>query len=336
MNRPELDKQRITEIRRQATGDFRREMRFRAIKHWLLYLVMTVFSAFVYVRWQFQTDPQQRLLYAIVCFLSFQSLMLLGLWLWLFPRVLLLLKEIKLLRIDIDRDSLEQGSGSSDSLVDVLQPSGFPRRKVMLVIVGVVAAASAQLALKFPPPPPLPAAEIRNFITLGDGESAESVSETKAPWNGMFPTSEIITYCDADCLSVQEGPQGLIYPGKMTDDKGRELPIDTRLVNDGKSYQFTIHLPEQILPGQVYVLREQMTLAHFVKKEGDAWKVWMRSNWGAPVAQYTFVYKMPKDASIVDGHPDQECQDDAAKYALYKAVRRDGKSFEFSFNYKAK
>lgn len=337
MNRPELDKQRTTEIRRQATGDFRREMRFRAIKLWLLYLALTVLCAFVYARWQLQTDPQQWLLYAIVCLIFLQSMVSVSFSLWLYPRVLLLLKEIKLLRIDIGRDSLEAGSGSSDSLVDVLQPAGFPRRKVMLGVVAVLAMVSMQVAFRFPPPPPaLPAAEIRNFITLGDGESAESVSETKAPWDGMFPTSDIVTYCDAECLAVQEGPQGLIYPGKITDDKGRELPVETRLVNDGKSYQFTIHLPEQILPGQVYVLREQMTQAHFVKKEGDAWKVRMRSNWGAPEARYTFVYKMPKNASIVDGHPDSECQDDTAKYARYKATRRDGKSFEFCFNYKVK
>ena len=152
----------------------------------------------------------------------------------------------------------------------------------------------------------------------------------------MFPTSEIITYCDAECLAVQEGPQGLVYPGKMTDEQGRELSVETRLVNDGKSYQFTIHLPGQILPGQVFTLREHLTLAHFVKKEGDAWRVRTRSNWGAPEARYTFVYKMPKDASIVDGHPDDVCEQDDAKYLRYEATRQDGKSFEFSFAYKAK
>ncbi len=336
MNRPELDKQRITDIRRRATGDFRREMRFRAVKLWLLYLALTVLCAFVYARWQLQTDPQQWLLYAIVCLLFLQSLMSVGLWLWLLPRVLLLLKEMKLLRIDIDRDSLEAGSGASDSLVDVLQPSGFPGRKVMLAVVCVVAVVSVQAALRFPPPPPPPAGEIQNFITLGDSESAESVSEIKVPWSGMFPTSEITTYCDAERLAVQEGPEGLIYPGKITDDKGRELPVETHLVNDGKSYQFTVHLPEQILPGQIFTLRERLTLARFAKKEGDAWKVRMRANWGAPEARYTFVYKMPKDASIVDGRPNQECRDDTARYALYKAVRRDGTPFEFSFAYKVK
>ncbi len=336
MNSPELGRQRINEIRRLAINDFRREVRLRAVRLYLLFIPLAVCGGLMYTRWILQTDPQEKLLYAILFLLSFQGVMLVGVWLWLNPRVMLLLKEMKLLRLDVDRDSLEQGAGPSDSLVDVLQNPAIPQWAGKGGLVVALVAASLLAVRIFPPPSPLPAAEIRNFITLGDGESVESVSETKAPWNGMFPTSEIITYCDAECLAVQEGPQGPIYPGKITDDKGHELPVDTRMVNDGKSYEFTIHLPEQILPGQVYVLRERLTLAHFVKKEGDAWKVRTRANWGAPEAQYTFVYKMPKDASLVDGHPDSERQDDTAKYAVYKAVRRDGESFEFSFTYRTK
>ena len=336
MNRPDLNNERMSEIRRRATSDFRREVRLRAVRLYLLFVALAVCGGSMYTRWILQTDPQEKLLYAILFLLCFQGVVLVGIWLWLNPRVMLLLKEMKLLRLDIDRDSLEQGAGSSDSLVDVLQNPALPWWAGKAGLVVVLIAASLLAIRIFPPPSPLPAGEIQNYITLGDSESAESISETKMPWNGMFPTSEITTYCDAECLAVQEGPQGLIYPGKITDDKGRELPVETRLVNDGKSYQFTIHMPEQVLPGQVYVLREQLTLAHFVKKEGDAWKVRMRANWGAPEARYTFVYKMPKEGSIVDGKPDYECQDNSAKYARYEGTRKNGESFEFSFKYKVK
>ena len=333
MNSPEFDSQRATDMRRQAAQDFQRHMRRRAIIVWLVIMALATLCAIAGQRWTLRSDPQERLLYAVIYFLSVQSMVLVSLWYWIGPRITLLLKEMKLLRIDLARDSAEGPGGASESLLDVLTKRHFSRWTVLAASIATIMGTSLLVTVLLPPKRVTPC-EIQEYYTLGDGESAGSMGEGRAPWRGSFPKSEMSTYCDADVLEVEKGPQGLVFPGKWWDAQGRELPVEVRLTDDGKSYEFKAKLLDPIMPGDNFVLRSQMRLAHFIKKEGDAWRVHVRSAFGMIDTRYKYVFKMPKNSQLVEGHPDCDLGDGEARYAIFQGTLKNGQPLELSFTYK--
>ena len=333
MNSPEFDSQRATGMRRQAAQDFQRHMRRRAVIMWLVIMALSALCTIAGQRWTLRTDPQERLLYAVIYFLSVQSMVLLSLWYWIGPRITLLLKEMKLLRIDLARDSAEGPGGASESLLDVLTKRQFSRWMVLAASIITIMATSL-LVTVFLPPKRVSPCEFQEYYTLGDGESAESLVEAKSLWPGIFPMSEIPNFCDADVLEIEKGPQGLVFPGKCWDVQGRELPVEVRLTNDGKSYEFKVKLFEPTMPGDNFVSKSQMRLAHFVKKEGDAWRVHVRSEFGSIETRYKYVFKMPKNSQLVEGHPDCDVGDGEARYAVFQGVLKGHQPLEISFTYK--
>lgn len=330
MNTNPSDNARVSYLRRQAVANFRRSMRLRALLLWVIVMGVGTVCCITGQRYFTRGIGEERLLYAIIYFLSIQVGILFSLWYWLSPRVMLLLKEVKLIRVDLARDSGEGAAGASESLVDLLKGRPFNRWLVLGVSLATILLVSAAATWFMPPIVDVVSA----YARLSDDGAADIFTELKGTYTGQFPTSELHDNSDKDMYDIQPDGGTLRYPGKRWDGAGHDLPVEVRLDPTGTAYLFTTQFPAPIYPGDRIVMRDHVQVPHFLKKDGDAWRVRIQTTDGDIHRQYRYVIELPKGAQLLDPKPGGASTCNGVTTVTYVGGYRPGSPVRCEFTYR--
>ncbi len=290
-----FDVEKARELREQATARYRKAARATAYWAAALCVPLLVLASYAAIRWSHATDFDQKVMYAILYILSFAGCLLIELGLEGRLRNVLLMKEIKQLRLDLLESSnlpLEQAAGGVESL-GMWKLAGFSRKGIVTTFLLLVIGTSALVVTLFPTRPEY--SLFKTSSTMAEDGSAQFVYTLSCPHGGATPLSEL----EFTTGSVTNYDQ-------VWDERGRELKCETTEPTPDR-HQFKIALAEPVMPGERFGLKVKGTTTKAARLEGDEWNVTDDSTFNSPTKISHYI-QLPKGAIVTPGKAYTICQ----------------------------
>ncbi len=324
MSHAEFDAEKARELREHATGAFVKQTRRGAFAVLLAISPFLILAAFAGIRWGNATEAESRTLYAVLYLISVQMAALLGLGFFLKLRFILVMKEIKQLRMDTLAEGKRSGVpplGGAESLYSLRMLGIAPW--TLFVLIPLFAVATAAIALPFAGGTYRYTNERKSFIALHEDGSARALSSLSF-YNSGPAMEELSGENDLPAKNVM-----------LWDERGRQLaPVLSRLP-DGR-YLVSTPLLEPVMQGEQLRLKGAADVEGLAKKEGDEWVVSDKYSFGGcgGLNKLEFGYLLPPGAVITEGRFDSVTQTPKGTLAQIKLECRSSESCEVRFKYR--
>ena len=296
-----FDAHRAADLRAQALDTFKSQMIKieRLLNGWLIFMLLITFlAALMFFR---STDTQSWIMYGVLFLIGFNSTILLKLWYWILNNKIGVLREIKLLRLD-----LAAHHGALDTLERIVQvepqtrPPGLSKKerwiwRSLILAVGIAIGVSPQL---------------RNLSLLFHGSrmTSQRTVSLKTDGTGRMetiyslqnprrkPIREITIYSGGTVSRIQHVPA---KESAYRDRAGRQLAY--RVEPAGQNKRHVIRFIDPVLAYEHFTL----TSATEVKasRDGETWTFSISQNWGYQKNHYTDTLILPPEAQVVSTKP---------------------------------
>jgi hypothetical protein len=288
-----FDPQRARQLKQKAVAKLNTKMRcvgritfiFLCLDVWIL---LFAFYHFLQV-----SDTKQLIMYAFLMLVCFESTILVKLWYWVMNDKISVLKEIKLLRLELPRDD------AASVLEDADKPRGWLRslrwaERIFwwsLLVAGIV-AVNVVKSHDIPPGWELPKGGTltrQACVTLAPDGDASVVTDVSCQYEGVAPR------------------RGFTFPAprswsvRCIDGCGRELSATATPVNDHHCYHVRLNKP--VYPGERYSYVLMADCPNAARREGDVWTYSTDHRYDYGTNEYVETVVLPEGAEIVSATP---------------------------------
>lgn len=333
-----FDPARATGLRAQALGTFKRQM-VKVERYMMVFLLVSVLmmagGALVFVHNQ---SLKVVLAATLLILIGYETSVLIKLWYWIINNKVGVLKEIKLLRIDLAAagfNPAEAAIPSAENSPWMGRGMALPRWERILWTLAIVAVAGFSGAI-------VGANVAREAVSVG-GEGSmlsertvaiDAAGQAKMETVYFFentssrPLNTFTVYHGGELKEKRTIPAA---QSTVEDGKGRKLEIEQ--IPAGQNYQNVVHFAEPVAPGERYTLKWTET-DHAVRKGGD-WTFTMAQNWGYKSNHYVDTLTLPPGALVLNVTPEparQETRDGAPVLTLMNTLGTGGR-WEYTITY---
>ena len=323
-----FDVTKADQMRAQTITKFNAGLRKIERIMWFWLCGFAVLLSYAIVRYFFAVGTKEIILFAFLAFAALEAQTLIKLWYWILNNKIGVLKEIKMLRIEMEH-GIAGTEGAPEYRHEILQPtkttpgcSKFERRIWLAVIIVLCCAASvlgnAYFSVPFLTRPNM---YTKSVVTLGADGMVDVDTEIKLAYLGRTPRTSDSLNAPAD-MDI-----------RWYDAAGRELPREIKTKNDRNYYTFRFLDP--IMPGEwaVYRLVSKSKAQYDSGQDlwiytGD-WTYWQN-------AQFCETVRLPSHAEIVSTDPETTPYrgDDGSSVLSFEGRRGRNKRFRYSIKYR--
>jgi len=272
-----FDPQRASQLRAQALDRFQAQARKLSRHAFVWLLICMVFACFTMLLFTSSTDVKSWIFYAVLFLVMIESTIL-KLWYWVVSSKLAVLRQVKLLRMDL---ALQRGA--TETLEELaafespLQPMGLSKweRRIwraavmaLAIVLGVVVATS-QGNLRFLLPA-LSVSSLRNTVTLNADGSAQQQLEWEMQNRSLAPLTEFPL---SNGGSVSQTTLIPASDSPYSDALGRKLAV--RREPAGPNHRDMIQFVEPVRPFARFTLKSSSLGPWHTRatRDGDVWTV---------------------------------------------------------------
>lgn len=288
-----FDPERARQLKQKAVAKLNTKMRwvgritfiFLCLDVWIL---LFAFYHFLQV-----SDTKLLLLYAFVMLVCFESTILMKLWYWVMNDKISVLKELKLLRLELPRDD------AASVLEDADKPRGWLRslrwaERVFwyglfvagIVAVGFVKSHDVPSEWDFPPRGTLTR---QACVTLAPDGRASVVTDVSCQYEGSGRRTGF------------SFPAPRSWSVRWIDSCGQELSATATPVNDQHCYYVRLNKP--VYPGERYSYVSMADVPNAAQREGDVWTYSTGQTYHYGTNEYVDTVVLPEGAEIVSATP---------------------------------
>jgi hypothetical protein len=288
-----FDPERARQLKQKAVAGLNTKMRwvgritfiFLCLDVWVL---LFAFHCFLQAR-----DTKLLLLYAFLMLICFESTVLIKLWYWVMNGKIGVLKEIKLLRLELPRDD------AASVLEDAGKQRGWLRslrwaERIFwwsLLIAGIVVVD----VVTWPDIPPrwgLPKGTTltrQACVTLAPDGSASVVTDVSCQYEGAGRRTGFSFHAPRS------------WAVRWIDSRGQELSATAAPLND--QHRYDVRLNKPVYPGQRYSYVTMADCPNAAVREGDVWTYSTDQTYGYGTNEYVERVVLPEGAEIVSATP---------------------------------
>jgi len=299
-----FDTEKAARLRGQARDAFVAKHRVVARITWV-YLVGCMLAAWWCIRsFLAATEVRSWILWAVLFLVVFQATVLMKLWYWVVNGKLTVLREIKLLRLDLA--PLRASEGTLEELMRVESPTRVPgitrweRRVWVGAIVMVAILIGAEVGRHQLRPFAVPARmTAESHVTVAEDGMVKGERIYELLNTARQPLHEYTIRAGGTITETQ-----WISPERSgwSDGQGRKLAVRREPEADGANHRNVIQLLEPVPPGAAFRLRMKISLA--AEREDDLWVIRLDQNWsGYRRHLYRDTVVLPAGAELVGVEP---------------------------------
>jgi len=334
----QFDSGKAARLRTQAVDAFQAQARKIARYMYAWLLVCILFAALCMQLFFRSTDVQSWILYAVVFLVMFESTVLVKLWYWVVNSKLGILREVKLLRLD-----LAAQKGSMDALEEMARVEEPFRPKCLskwesrawraaiiagALLIGVIIGTRGQGGCILRAPS---IHDIRGTVTLNADGMGQGQGEWEMQNRGFAPLTEF-PLCNGGAVTETKLIPASESP--YTDGLGRKLAV--RREPAGVNHRDVIQFVEPVAPLARFTLRFPGPGQVYATREGDVWTVKQTLGPSSIRTRYNYTIMLPAGADIVSAEPtpkDQVQQD--GKWVLHlEAAAKGGAQWSYTVRYR--
>lgn len=288
-----FDPRRAKQLKQNAVAALNTKMRwvgritfiFLCLDVWIL---LFAFYHFLQV-----SDTKLLIMYAFIMLVCFESTILMKLWYWVMNDKISVLKELKLLRLELPRDD------AASVLEDADKPGGWLRslrwaERVFwwglfvagMVAVGVVKSHDVPPQWDFPQGGTLTR---QACVTLAPDGGASVVTDVSCQYEGSVRRTGFMVHLPRS------------WSVRWVDSEGRELPATATPVNDHHRYDVGLNKP--VYPGQRYSYVSTADVPNAAEPDGEVWTYATDQTYGCGTNEYVETVVLPEGAQIVSATP---------------------------------
>ncbi len=342
---PAFDPARAAQLRTQVVDTFKNKFKTieRTLCAWLV--VMVAFAAWMMQSFFASSDVQSWILYGLLFLVFFESTILMKLWYWTVNNKIGVLREIKLLRLDL---AVQRGA---DQAIEAIAAAELATRSEGLskrerwVWKALIIAAALSLGLiigcrgRWPWLKPM---------LSGSQMTSQRTVTLHADGTGQMETTYSLVNDSGITIrerAIYKGgsiSQTRIVPADestWSDGQGRKLAVRQELA--GENICQIIALLDPVRAGEPFTLHcaERLQAAsesRFWKRQGDLWSFSMSQNWGFGRDHYFDTVVLPLGAQIVSVEPKPVALEirDGVPTVRLEATRIDGQRWKYEVNYR--
>ena len=288
-----FDPERARQLKQRAVAKLNTKMRWvgritficLCLEAWILLLA---FYHFMQV-----SDTKLLLLYALLMLLCFESTVLMKLWYWVMNGKISVLKELKLLRLELPRDDAASVLDDADRPRGRLRSLRWAERIFWwsLLVAGIVAVDVVK----------------RRDIPPG-WDSPEGGTSTRQACVTLAPDGSASVVTDVSCQYEGSGrrtgftmhvPKS--WSVRWVDSCGRDLCATAAPVNGQHCYYVSLGKP--VYPGQRYSYVSTADIPNAAEREGDVWTYSTDHRYDYGTNEYVDTVVLPEGAEIVSATP---------------------------------
>jgi len=255
---------------------------------WGYVIFFAALIAFSVIRFWHASSVRDQLMYLGLFLLAVGGQTLIKLWYWVVNNKLAVLKEMKLLRLD-----MQTVSGFGEATGPAAEKTAMePRTResiAWLAVAVVVAVAAVSLAM--PMTKLHPDMILKNYVSLETDGGADVAGRMWFKYQGPVAMPSFDLY-------------GQLQPAatKWFDARGREMNVT---FHSGEGWQKrTIHMVEPLLPGDEFNARIVADYDSMAVRDGDLWVMKMsQSKWGFRNNRFEDTVLLPAGAELVSAEP---------------------------------
>lgn len=301
---PAFDPEKAARLRTQAQEVFTRK--FKKVERYLC-IWMTLLMAVAGVSaWNFgrSTNLKYALLYGIVLLVAIEGSVLIRLWYWIVNNKLSVLREIKLLRLDLNLSPAGwptlEGLGEKPERRPGL--SSTERAFWQVVILALALFLGAGLGSSWPAGEQSRMSS-RRTVTVEPGGQARVETEYSFVNLHSQAISEFSIFTGGTVAGTR-----FLAPAEsgVTDGVGRPLPVRLEPAG-GANHRLVIGLHAPVAPGERFTLR--LTDSVRATVEAGVWTVGVAQNWGYQQNHYEETIILPAGAQVISTEPAAEAQE---------------------------
>jgi hypothetical protein len=322
-----FDPERASRLRAQALETFQGQSRkiTRYLYVWLL--ICLAFACLAMVLFAASTDVKSCILYGVLFLVMIESTILIKLWYWVVNTKLAVLRQVKLLRMDL---ALQKGSMEAleelAALESPVQPAGISKwerwgwRVVTIVFALVMGAAiaSSQGNLRFVASA-LSVNDFRNTLDLAADGSARQQIEWEMQNRSLAPLSEFPlsnggSVAQTTLIPAAESP--------YADGLDRKLAL--RREPAGPNHRDVIQFVEPVAPFARFTLKSSWPWQARATREGDVWTLTDTLGPSSVRVRYVQTVLLPPGAEVVSVNPPATEQRDQGERVLLRMESKPG------------
>jgi hypothetical protein len=288
-----FDPARGQELKQQAVAALNAKMRrvgritfiFLCIDVWVL-----LFAFYHYVQ---VSDTKLLILYALVMLACFESTILVKLWYWVMNDKFSVLKELKLLRLEMPRGEAASMLEDTDRPADRLRSLRWAERVFWwgLLVAGCV-AVSAVKSHDLPPEWDLSQQGTltrQACVALAPDGRASVVTDVSCQYEGAVVHTRFTSHAPKS------------WNVRWTDSFGEPLSATAKPVNDLHRYEVCLNKP--VYPGETYSYVSLAECPNAAQRDGDVWTYSSDQTYSYGTNEYIEMVKLPEGAEIVSATP---------------------------------
>ena len=299
---PAFDVAKAAQLRTQVLGVFRNQLKKIERMLGASLLIMLVWLVFAAHSFFSSTDVQSWILYAVIFLVFFLNTVLMKLWHWIINNKIGVLREVRLLRLDL---ALQKGTVDTlDSLTAAESPTkwqGVSRAERWAWNVAIIVASiSVPVGAMWPW---LRMAVVGSHmtshraVTLSADGTAHMDTVYSLPNTLPYPIHERVIYGGGRLEESQFIPPA---ESSWSDGWGRKLAVCREPA--GANIREVITLVAPVPAGAEFKLRHTGT--HKATLSGDVWTFYMNQVWGYDHEDYTDTVTLPPGATVVSTKPE--------------------------------
>ena len=288
-----FDPQRAKELKQKALAKLNTKMRWVGRITFIVLCLETWILLFAFYHFMQVSDTKLLLLYAFVMLVCFESTILMKLWYWVMNDKISVLKELKLLRLELPRGD------AVSVLEDADKPRGWLRslrwaERIFwwgLLIAGIVAIDVVKIR-DIPPQwhfRPGDTLTRQACVTLAPDGSASVVTDVSCQYEGFARRTGFTAHFPKS------------WSVRWIDSGGQELSAAATPVDDETRYDVLLDKP--VYPGQRYSYVSIADYPNAAEREGDVWTYSTHKTYDYGTNEYVETVVLPNGARIVSATP---------------------------------
>ena len=287
-------------------------------------LLWVVVGLFAYHMLQARTDTKSLIIYGIVLLVAYESTVLMKLWFWIVNAKLSVLKELKLMRLQMpaasgDTGAWLEGEGATD--VSPFQRTFSRKLRWGWTLLFVIAVFFVNGPLQMIAYRDAGALQSKGYVTVQEDGTASFVTEMSHAHGGAMPLEEL-TFRTGDSTPI-----------RWLDEQGRELRSESSATEHG--YLHTASLAKPVIPGERLTY---IRLAPGSATQSDGvWTFTMDWAYGHAINRFTETVKLPPHAEVLSVEPDPASRftrGDRAPILHFEAERERNEAFGYKITYR--
>jgi hypothetical protein len=331
----EFDPEKADAVRAASVAHYDRAQK-KAERHTLASLLLcVVFMAVGAVTMVYAGSTKAIIASALLVLIMFESTILMKLWYWIVQNMLRVLRDVRLLRIDLA--GIPGAEGAATAAPTTLETVRINRSRLgkwervlwYIPILLISMFAGVFVANRIATGVERGTMTSERIIRL----EADGHGHMTTRYNLQNTTSRPITERTIYSGGSIDTPK-IILPedSSITDGEGRQLLI--RVLPAGPNHKYVIGLARAVEPGERFLLNSESGAE--AVREDDVWTFHMSQDWGYGVDHFRDVVVLPPGAKFLsaDPEPAQMSQTEEGTVLYWEAERTHGARWEYTVTYR--